>query len=123
MNELNGHRSFTYTRRNALDRSMAHVADRENAGYVRFEKKRIPLKRPFLGTLIVPLNQIRPSENEPAIIALDRVAHPVGARQGTNEDEHRACGHAFHLVGIGAENRYFFQVSVAMDFGNAGVRP
>src|SRR5215471_4989174 len=122
MDELNGNRTFSHTGGNSLHRSMPDIADGKYARNVGLKQKWIALQRPFLWTL-ARLDQIRSGKNEAAVIALDRISHPVCAWQSSDEDKHRSGWHSLYLAGIRTENRDLLQMGIAMHLGDAGVTP
>src|SRR5215469_9102585 len=99
MDELNRNRTFSDTRRNSLHRSVPDIADSKYARNIGLKQKWIALQRPFLRTL-ARLHQIWSGENETAVIAFNRIPHPLCAGRWANEDEHRAGRHSCRLAGV-----------------------
>src|SRR5580700_8021991 len=99
MDELHCYRSFAHARRHALHRTMSHIAHRKNAGDIGFEQEWIAVERPTLGALSVT-DKIGTGQKKTPLVALDQIAQPVGARQGSNKDEHRTRRHPFQLIAV-----------------------
>src|SRR5580765_1246331 len=122
VNELHGYRALTYTRRDALYRTVADIAHGKQAGNVCFQQEGIPVQSPSLGALAVP-DEVGAGQDKAAFVALHQFAHPIGPGQCSNKDEHGACRYALYFVGVRTEDRNFLQVRVTMRFGNAGMLP
>src|SRR5579862_6713269 len=69
MHKLYRDRSFSYSRRDPLHRTMPHIADREDAGHTGFEQARIAFESPAFRTFAL-VNQIGAGENETAVVAI-----------------------------------------------------
>ena len=122
MDELHSYRSFAHSRGYALDRTMPHIAHCKDPGNICFQQEGIPVERPTLGVLSVA-NKIGASQQETAFVALDQISEPVGAREGSDEDEHRTRRDSLQLVGIRTKDRDLFQMDVTVRLGHAGVGP
>src|ERR1700722_20329302 len=122
MNELHSYRSLTDTRCHALDRTMAHIAYRKDAGNIGLEQKGIAFQCPTLGML--PLaHEVWPGQQKAAIVALHHSVKKIRARQSSDKDKHRTRRHTLNLIGIGTEHRDFFQMSFPVGFDHAGISP
>src|ERR1700676_4009351 len=122
MDELHSHGTLTRPGSHPFYRTVPHISYRKKTGNIRLNKKGIPLESPSLGVL--PLSyKVGARQDEPAFVALHDIREPFGARQRSDEDEHRARRHTFNLVCIRTMDRNFFQVRFAMRFGHAAVRP
>src|SRR5271155_4487995 len=122
MDELHGNRTLADSRSDTLHRAVTHVADGEDSGNVRLEQERIPVKRPAFGTLPVA-NQVGSGQDKTAIVPLNKISEPVGAGKCADKNKNRTCGHPLHRIAIGAEDRYFFQPRVAVNFSHSSMRP
>src|SRR6516162_5222134 len=122
MNELHRHRSLTDSGRHPFDGSMAHIADRKDAGNIGLEQKGIAVERPSLGTLPATY-QVRTGQQETPLIPLDYIRQPIGPWQSPNEDEHGAGRHSLDFSGIRTHDRKLFQMSFTMRLGHAGMGP
>src|SRR5208337_3072512 len=101
---------------------MANVSDGEDAWNICFEQKGIAVERPSLGRLSVT-DKIRASQEESTLIALDQISQPIGARQGSDKNEHRTCRNALDFGGIRAKDGNFFEMYFAVHLDHAGVGP
>src|SRR5207248_6609002 len=115
MNELNGHRAFSYSRSHALDGPVADVAYRKDARDVGFEQAWIAIERPSMSLLPIA-GEVGAGEHEAALIAFDRVLQPIGLRFRPNEDEQRDGRNLLHGSSGIAGNRDRFQAVFAMSF-------
>src|ERR1700677_680951 len=122
MDELHRYRTFPDTRSDSFHRAVPHVAHGKNAWNICFEQEWVPLKSPSLGALSVA-DQVRASQKEAPFIPLHQVSQPLGARQGSDENEHCAQGLAFHLAGIRTKDRDLFEMRLAVRLDHAGVGP
>src|SRR5436190_19729108 len=113
MDELHRHRSFADSRSHSFYGTVAHVADRKDAGNISLEQKRISVERPPLRPLPVTY-EIRTSQQETALVPFDGIRKPVRPRQGPNKNEHRARRYTLNFIGIGTKDRNLFQVRSAM---------
>ena len=78
-------RAFANARCNALYRVLAHVADGENAGLIRFQEEWRARQRP---TSIDPLYRLA-GEYVAMLVGRDEVGEPFRARVGADEHEER----------------------------------
>src|SRR5256885_9910061 len=122
MDELHRHRSFTNTGGHPFYGTMAHIAHGKDAWNIGFEQEGIPVERPSPRALPVT-HKVRTSQQETALVPLDNICEPIGPRQCSNENKHRARWHTLNLVGIRAKHRNLFQMCFAMRLGYAGMRP
>src|ERR1700722_16701051 len=96
MDELHRHGTFANSRGHAFDRTVAYIAHRKYTWHIRFQKKWIAIGRPTLRTLST-LHQVGPGPNESTFVPFNSAGQPIRPRQGSDEDEHRTCRHAFDL--------------------------
>src|SRR6266849_2639671 len=101
---------------------MAYVTDHKNSRNIRFEQARVAVERPALRPLAI-VQQIRPGQDETALIALDQTLEPFGARLRANKDEQARGGELFGFRGHGALDGYLREPRLAVYFNHAGVRP
>ena len=94
---LTATRSFADRRRDPLHRGEPHVARGEDAGSARLEQERRPRQRPPPG-LGLGDRDLGAGEDEPACVAGDGVAEPLGARRRADERE-QPFGR-FHLLSM-----------------------
>ncbi len=113
MDELNGDRAFADSGSDAFHRTMAHITHGEKAGDVRFEQEGISVERPAFGALPVAY-EVGPSQNEPAVVALDDSREPVGSWERSNKNEHRSRRHTLELARIRTKERNLFQMCFAV---------
>src|SRR5258707_7239385 len=101
---------------------MAYVTDHKNSRNIRFEQARVAVQRPAVRPLAI-VQQIRPGQDETALVALDQTLEPFGARLRADKNEQAGGGELFRLRGYGALDSEFREPRLAMDFNNASVRP
>ncbi len=116
MDELNRYRSFANSGRHSFDGAMPHISDGEYSGHIRFQQEGIALEGPAFG-MLPALHHVGTSQHESAFVALDGTREPVRSRQRANKDKHRAGRYALDLIGVGAQDRNFLQVRVAVHLG------
>src|SRR5215467_15009947 len=98
MHELDNDGAFAHAGGDAFDGAVTHVADDKNSGDAGFEQAGIAAERPGSGLLAI-VNELRAGENEAAVVALDDVAEPFGARQRADEDEEAGGRQVFRFTG------------------------
>jgi hypothetical protein len=86
MHKLNHDSTFTDARGNSFHGAVPHIADYEDSGHVRFEQTGVAVEGPGRGPLS-GMQQVRPRKNEPALIALNRIAEPFRSRLRADEDK------------------------------------
>jgi hypothetical protein len=99
MHELHDDSSFADARSHALDRAVAHIANHENTRHVDFEQTGISIEGPRRRPLSVS-EQVRPGENESALVALDEIAQPLRARLRADENEQAAGGQLLFFASV-----------------------
>src|SRR6266404_1906766 len=82
-----------------------------------------PSPTPEATRLIEPWRTSPTAKMPGTLVSLNYIRQPIGSRQRSNKNEHRACSHSFYLICVRAEHRNLFQVRSAMRLGHAGVRP
>ena len=87
MHKRDGNRAFADGGRHALDVAAAHVADREDAGMIRFQQIRRPRQRPS-GCRKVLGRQVRTRFDESAPIKCDAAVEPGRIRHGARHHEY-----------------------------------
>src|SRR5437763_232917 len=122
VHELNDDSAFADARGDALDRAVAHVTHDKNSGNARFKQARIAAERPGRKLLAI-VNQVAAGEDEAAIVALDGIAEPFGARQRANKDEEAAGRELFGFAGRRAKNGDAGKAGGTMHGGDASLRP
>src|SRR5579863_3355472 len=122
MNKLHRYRTLSYARSHSLHRTVAYIAHGKNPGNVSFEQEWVPVEGPTLGVLAVP-DKVGTGQNEATFVAFHYTRKPIGARQGSDEYEHCAGGHALDLVRVRAEHGNLFEMRIAMRLDHAGVGP
>src|SRR5581483_1183071 len=115
MHELNSDRAFSHARRDAADRAMAHIADRENTRRTGFQQTGVAVERPAARAL-APGKKIWSGENKTVLVPSNGVAEPTRARLRANEDEKRRCGDAVYGSRCFAGNRNCFEMGFSMYF-------
>src|SRR5437879_1089669 len=103
MNELDGDRAFTNTRRYTLHRTAPYITHREYSRHIGFEQTRIAVESPRSGTAAVS-DQVRSREDEATLVPLQDTFEPVGPGNCADKDEQSRRGHAIHLTAIAAAN-------------------
>src|SRR5258708_23058758 len=101
---------------------MAYVTDHKNSRNIRFEQARVAVQRPAVRPLAI-VQQIRPGQDETALVALDQTHEPFGARLRADKNEQAGGGEFFGLPGPRALAGDFREPRLAMYFNHAGVRP
>src|SRR5690242_13086509 len=122
MHELDDDGAFTDAGGHALYGTVAHVANDEDPGDVSFQQARIAVESPGRGTLAIS-KKVGPRENEAALVALDKIAEPCGARLRADKDEKARGGELLARSSGLAQHGDTGQARVALDFDNAGLRP
>ena len=122
MHELDDDGALAQARGHAFDRAVARVADYKNTGNACFEQTRITAEGPRGGFLAIA-NEVGAGENEAAVIALNDVAEPFGARQRAHEDEEARCGQLFGIARGRAENGDAGEATFPVDADDPGLRP
>ena len=102
VDELHGHRPFTYSRGHSFDRAVPYVAYGEYTGNVGLEQERISFKWPPLRPLAFPY-QVGTRQYEASFVALDNICEPLGSRQRSDKDEHRRGRYPLNFTSVGAE--------------------
>src|SRR5512133_427620 len=92
MDELYRHRSFTDCSRDALDRTLPHIAGGKNARHCCLQKKWLSLQWPGAG-----LRGLLSRLHEPVAIEIDPGRQPFRVRHRTDKDEH---GRTRELLGL-----------------------
>src|SRR5581483_3045524 len=95
MNELYRHRSFANCGRDALDRTLAHIARGKNAGHCCLQKKWLSLQWPG-----ARLNDLLSGLYEPLAIEIDTGRQPFRVRHRTDEDKDGRTRELFRLTGF-----------------------
>src|SRR5271165_1741367 len=120
MHELDCDGAFADTGSDPLHRTVANVADREDARNIRLQQTGIALQRPAPWPL-AGLKQIRTRQNEPAFVALNCSVQPGRPRLRADEYEQRMRRYLAHVSGKIAPERHRFQTIVAVHLGHARV--
>jgi hypothetical protein len=95
MNELYRHRSFADCGRDALDRTLPHIAGGKNARHCCLQKKWLSLQWPGAG-----LSDLLAGLHEPLAIEIDSGRQPFRVRHRTDEDKHGRTREFFCLTGF-----------------------
>src|SRR5580692_1577137 len=103
VHELDDDGAFADPGSYALYGAVAHVADDKDARNIGFEQPRIAVERPGSGAFAIA-QKVGPGEDEAALIALDQVAEPFGARLRTNKYEEAGSGKLVSRSGALAEH-------------------
>src|SRR6201986_89707 len=82
MDQRDGHAALTHSRGNALHRTMAYIANTEEAREIGFEQVRLALPIPAL-----QICSVQPGPAKAVRIALQLFRQPVCVCCGTNQDE------------------------------------
>ncbi len=82
-------RAFADRGGNALERAVAHVADREHSRHRRLERQRITSGERVPADHVVGKRAV--GEDEAAIVERDRATQPCGGGVGTDEAEQARC--------------------------------
>src|SRR5277367_2284871 len=122
MHELDDDGPFAHTGGDAFYGTVADIADHKDARDVGFQQAGVAIERPRSGALAVA-HQVRPGEDEAALVALDNVAEPLRAWLCADENEEarrrkllaRAARLALH-----GDSR---EVRISLDFDDAGLCP
>src|SRR5438067_5797998 len=122
VHELNDDSAFADARGDALDRAVAHVTHDKNSGNARFKQAGIAAERPGRRPLAI-VNQVGAGQDEAAIVALDGIAEPFGARQRANRDEEAVIRELIVFAGIRAMNGDACMAGGIMHSGEASLRP
>src|ERR1700688_636080 len=91
-------------------------------GILVSNKNRPRPRRPPLGPLPA-MHKVGASQQKAAIVPFGNVCQPIGPRQCSDENKHRACGYALRLAGIGAKHRNLLQMGFAVCLGHPGMGP
>src|SRR3569833_1171425 len=118
MHESDRHRAFADRRGDPLDRLRAYVSGDEHAGHGRLQVERIAVQSPSRRTASFR-QQIRSRTDEAVLVADDRVAEPVGAGGGADEDEQVPARHRLGLAVLLVAERDVFEVVVAVRLDDA----
>src|SRR5262245_22229964 len=97
MHELDDNGAFADSGGDAFDGTVAHVADNKNSRDAGFEQTGIAAECPG-GRLLAIVNQVRAGENKAAVVTLNDITEPFGARQGANKNEEAGGGQVFGLA-------------------------
>src|SRR5260370_16956353 len=96
---------------------MAYVTDHKNSRNIRFEQARVAVERPAVRPLAI-VQQIRPGQDETALVALDQTLEPFGARLRADKNEQAGGGEFFGLRGHPALNGDFTDPRPALSFNH-----
>src|SRR6266436_1534491 len=122
MHELDDYGAFPNTRGDAFYGTVADIANDEDAWDVGFEQTGIAVEGPGSGAFAIA-EEVRAGEDEAALVALDKITEPLGARLCADENEEArgrelfACGAGLALHSNAGEAR------IALDFDDAGLCP
>jgi hypothetical protein len=95
MDQLHRHRSFADGGRDALDRTLPHIAGRKNARHRCLQKKWLPLQWPGAG-----LSDLLSGLHEALAIQIDRGRQPFRVWNCANENKHGRARDLFPLTGL-----------------------
>src|SRR5208282_2291348 len=122
MHELDDDGAFADAGGDAFYRAVANIADDKDAWDIGFQQAGIAVESPRCRPLAVA-HQVRPGEDEAALVAIDNVAEPLGTRLCADENkktrgwELLACTAWLALHGDSCEAR------ISLHFDDAGLRP
>src|SRR5690242_17672282 len=121
MDKLDGIGAFADAGRNALDRTVAHVAGGENTGHAGLEEPGSPFERPGFGRLAVA-EQVGTGKHKTFCLALDDTGKPFRSGSGADEDEKSIRLHALRVAARGAVNGNGFQTIVTKNLDNVRIQ-
>src|SRR5207237_9669204 len=104
MDELYRHWSLADSRSHSFDRTVAYIADGKNAGNVGLEQEGVSVECPSFGALAVPY-KVGTGQNKSSFVSLNYIRQPIGSRQRSNKNEHRAACEPFYLIYFRAHHR------------------
>src|SRR5580704_8186806 len=122
MHELDDDGTFTDARGDAFYRTVADIADDENAWDVGFEQAGIAIEGPGRGAFAIA-KEVWTGEDEAALVAFDETAEPLGARLRANKDEKTGGGKLLAFSRGLAQHGDAGQARFALDFDDRRPRP